>query len=52
MQGKKVIEASGFGPLEGPNYGYPLSGYGPGEERPWGQATTRHSILWGVLMGE
>ena len=29
MQGKKVIEANGFEPLEGPNYGTPLSPYGP-----------------------
>ena len=34
MQGKKVIQASGFRPLEGPNYSTPLSPYRPGDGRP------------------
>jgi hypothetical protein len=45
MQGKKLIEANGFGPLEGPNYDTPLSPYGPGDRRPWGHATARHSTF-------
>jgi hypothetical protein len=31
----KVIEASGFGPIEGSNYGTPLSPYGPGDHPVW-----------------
>lgn len=45
MQGKKMIEASGFGPLEGQNDGTPWSPYGPGDHGPQRTPTHRHSTL-------
>ena len=45
MQGEKVIQASRFGPLEGQNYGTPLSPYGPGNHGPWEHATAHHSMF-------